>query len=239
MSDYWDVPDEERHGRPGGGGTRPRKRVDLRRALLRLLSEQPRTGAQLIDELDRRSHGRWSPRPESVYATLQMLQDEGLVTIVESAEGKRLHDLTEAGRAEADQLAAGAGESRSDDAGEGSSSEDLMRAIADAARVFVSAAASADGEQRVKLVTALRQFRQAVLEAVPDAAERGAPPWGWIWGGGSGPGRGRRPWVPDVPDWLASFGAGGWPPRPGGWQRGWPPFGPGPGPDDEEDDEIR
>jgi DNA-binding PadR family transcriptional regulator len=236
MSDYWDGPDDERHGRAAGGAARSRKRLDLRRALLRLIAEEPRTGAQLIEEMDRRSAGRWTPRPESVYAMLQMLQDEGLVTIVESAEGKRLHDLTEAGRAEADQLAGRAGPGGSDDGGEGSSRDDMMRAIADATRVFVAAAMSAEGDQKASLVAALRQFRESVLAAVPDAADRGAPPWGWIWGGGSGPGRGRRPGIPDLPDWLSSFGAGGWPPRGRGWQRSWPPFGPGP--DDEDEDEM-
>lgn len=234
MSDFWENLGEE--GGPRRPDGRRKRRVDLRAALLRLLAEQPRNGAQLLDELDRRSGGRWSPRPESVYATLQMLQDEGLVTVVES-DGKRLHDLTDAGRAEAEQLAGGAGGTRPDEGGEGSSRDDLMRAIADAARVFVSAATSADGEQRAKLVAALRQFRESVLEAVPDADRSGAPPWGWIWGPGSASGRVRPPWAADIPDWLASFGARGWPPGGGGgWRRSWPPFGSGA--EDEEDDEV-
>jgi DNA-binding PadR family transcriptional regulator len=56
-------------------------------------------GYDLIRELERRSGGMWSPSPGSVYPTLQMLEDEGLVTGMEQ-EGKRVYSITDAGRAE-------------------------------------------------------------------------------------------------------------------------------------------
>jgi len=83
------------HGFGGPGGQRAR-RGDVREAVLRLLSEQPMHGYQIIQELSARSGGAWSPSAGSVYPTLQLLADEGLVTSEESA-GKKVFSLTESG----------------------------------------------------------------------------------------------------------------------------------------------
>jgi DNA-binding PadR family transcriptional regulator len=80
----------------GSGGGRAR-RGDVRAGVLRLLAEQPMHGYQVIQELSARSGGAWNPSAGSVYPTLQMLEDEGLVTSTESS-GKRVYELTEAGR---------------------------------------------------------------------------------------------------------------------------------------------
>jgi DNA-binding PadR family transcriptional regulator len=53
-------------------------------------------GYEMIQELDERTSGAWKPSPGSVYPTLTMLEDEGLVTAVES-DGKRRYTLTDAG----------------------------------------------------------------------------------------------------------------------------------------------
>ena len=79
----------------GHPGTRAR-RGDVRTAVLRLLSEQPMHGYQIIQELTTRSDGAWSPSAGSVYPTLQQLADEGLVTAEETA-GKKVFSLTETG----------------------------------------------------------------------------------------------------------------------------------------------
>ncbi len=86
-------------GHPGFGGPGMRaRRGDVRPAILRLLSEQPMHGYQIIQELSARSGGVWSPSAGSVYPTLQMLADEGLVSSAEDA-GKKVFSLTEAGMA--------------------------------------------------------------------------------------------------------------------------------------------
>jgi DNA-binding PadR family transcriptional regulator len=54
-------------------------------------------GYQIIQELSERSGGAWNPSAGSVYPTLQLLEDEGLVTS-EQASGKRVYGLTDAGR---------------------------------------------------------------------------------------------------------------------------------------------
>ena len=53
-------------------------------------------GYQIIQELSARSGGAWSPSAGSVYPTLQLLADEGLVDAEETA-GKKVFSLTDAG----------------------------------------------------------------------------------------------------------------------------------------------
>ena len=59
-------------------------------------------GYEMIQEIAERSGGAWKPSPGSVYPTLQMLEDEGLITS-ESEGGKKLFALTEPGRTAADE----------------------------------------------------------------------------------------------------------------------------------------
>lgn len=92
-------------GGPGmrGGGRRGRRRKgDVREAVLALLAERPMHGYEMLAELEERTEGVWRPSPGSVYPTLQMLEDEGLVT-GEKAEGKRMYALTDAGREHVEQ----------------------------------------------------------------------------------------------------------------------------------------
>jgi DNA-binding PadR family transcriptional regulator len=74
-------------------------RGDVRAAILVLLAEEPMHGYQIIQELSERSGGVWRPSPGSVYPTLQLLEDEGLIRS-EEAEGRRVFHLTDAGKAE-------------------------------------------------------------------------------------------------------------------------------------------
>jgi DNA-binding PadR family transcriptional regulator len=58
-------------------------------------------GYEMIQELEARTGGVWRPSPGSVYPTLQLLEDEGLIA-GEEGEGRRRFTLTDAGRAEAE-----------------------------------------------------------------------------------------------------------------------------------------
>ena len=71
---------------------------DVRAAVLVLLAEQPMHGYQLIQEIAEHSGGVWQPSPGSIYPVLQQLEDEGLV-LIEQTEGRKVANLTEAGRA--------------------------------------------------------------------------------------------------------------------------------------------
>ena len=69
--------------------------------MLALLKDRPMHGYEMITEIGERTDGAWRPSPGSVYPTLQLLEDEGLIAAQESS-GKRLFTLTDAGRAEAE-----------------------------------------------------------------------------------------------------------------------------------------
>src|SRR5262245_59324577 len=100
----------DRRGRPGrhyemamaarrrGGGRM--RRGDIRTALLAALSEGPGHGYDIMQALEEKSGGAWRPSPGSVYPTLQLLEDEGLVRSFER-DGKRIYEITDAGREEA------------------------------------------------------------------------------------------------------------------------------------------
>jgi len=84
-----------------GHGYGPRghraRRGDVRSAILILLGEKPMHGYEMIQELEERTGGRWRPSAGSIYPTLQLLEDEGMVR-ADDVEGKRVFDLTDAGR---------------------------------------------------------------------------------------------------------------------------------------------
>ncbi|GLZ31302.1 hypothetical protein Lesp02_34900 [Lentzea sp. NBRC 105346] len=71
----------------------------MRAAVMHLLAERPMHGYEMIQEIARRTDGQWTPSPGSIYPTLQMLADEGIVTAVEE-DGKKLFTLTDATAAE-------------------------------------------------------------------------------------------------------------------------------------------
>ncbi len=92
-------------GRGGGPGGR-RRRGDVRLGLLLLLkSDGPANGYQLIQGLAEKSEGNWTPSPGSVYPTLSVLQDEGLISGTQKeGESGTTFALTPQGDAYIDEL---------------------------------------------------------------------------------------------------------------------------------------
>lgn len=91
----------------GFGGLGPKRRMkkgDLKFILLRLLADEPMHGYELIRRLEEESRGLYSPSPGSVYPTLQLLEDQGLVSSQQS-DGKRVYRITDDGRAFVEQHA--------------------------------------------------------------------------------------------------------------------------------------
>jgi DNA-binding PadR family transcriptional regulator len=96
----WGAGPGERGHRRGGRGSRP----NVRPAVLALLLERPMHGYEMIQELESRTGGIWRPSPGSIYPTLQLLEDEGLIE-AETSGGRKAYTLTDAGRAEAETAA--------------------------------------------------------------------------------------------------------------------------------------
>ena len=159
------------------GGSAPRARAgrgDVRTAILALLSEEPRHGYQIIQDITERSGGAWKPSPGSVYPALSALQDEGFVDD-EKIEGRRVFALTEAGRAHvaerADELShvfdANSGEA---EAGEVTDLRQLLFSVGAAA---VQVVTTGSPEQVAGARTVLAQARRDLylLLADDDATE--------------------------------------------------------------------
>lgn len=78
------------------------RRGAVRTAVLAVLLEKAGYGYEVIQALDEKSRGSWRPSPGSVYPTLRTLEQEGLVRSDERG-GKRVYEITPAGRREANQ----------------------------------------------------------------------------------------------------------------------------------------
>ncbi|MEE6271142.1 PadR family transcriptional regulator [Streptomyces diastatochromogenes] len=146
-------------GGRGRGGPRGRaRRGDVRASILALLKDRPMHGYEMIQEIAERSGGAWKPSPGSVYPTLQLLEDEGL--IVSSSEGgKKLFSLTEAGRAEAD----GGSAAPWEDAGRGVDWEamnEIRKAGGGLVEAFRQVWATGSPEQREKAMAVVNKARK-------------------------------------------------------------------------------
>ncbi len=85
-------------GAQGFGAGRKLASGDLQLVILALLAEAPRHGYEIIKALEERSGGFYSPSPGMVYPALTYLEELGHATV--EAEGtKKLHRITETGRA--------------------------------------------------------------------------------------------------------------------------------------------
>ena len=88
-------------GRPRGRwrGGRMFEQGDLRYVILHLLEEKPRHGYEIIKALEEKFGGAYAPSPGTVYPTLQLLEDLGYARMMPIAEGKKVYEITDAGRA--------------------------------------------------------------------------------------------------------------------------------------------
>lgn len=81
------------------GGGRMFEQGDLKLVVLRLLEERPRHGYDIIKALEDQSGGLYSPSPGAVYPTLQLLEELGHARAVDEGGGRRIYEITDAGRA--------------------------------------------------------------------------------------------------------------------------------------------
>lgn len=87
----------QQHGRrPGRGRGGRAGRGDLRHVILVLLGAEPMHGYQLITTIAEKTEGNWTPSPGTIYPTLSMLEDEGLISISHEL-GRKMARLTDEG----------------------------------------------------------------------------------------------------------------------------------------------
>lgn len=141
------------------------RRGDVRAALLIALLDGPGHGYELIGRIEAKAEGRWRPSPGSVYPSLQALADQDLVTSTEH-DGKRVFELTEAGRAEADERIATEGLPWVENRSERGELHDELRNLHLAAK---QAAVIGRPETTTQATAILRDARKALYRLLADA----------------------------------------------------------------------
>lgn len=88
------------HQTPRGGRRRRQffESGEVKYVILRLIKDKPRHGYQVIKALEEETGGWYTASAGTVYPTLQLLEDQGYVRIVET-EGKKVYHITAAGEA--------------------------------------------------------------------------------------------------------------------------------------------
>ena len=71
---------------------------DLQLIILALLSEKPRHGYEIIKSIEEHSSGIYTPSPGVVYPTLTMLEDLGYARAMPEEGGRKIYEITDAGR---------------------------------------------------------------------------------------------------------------------------------------------
>jgi DNA-binding PadR family transcriptional regulator len=133
----------------------------LRLYLLKLLSEGPKHGYELIRLLENRFLGLYAPSAGTIYPRLQRLEAEGLVTHV-AAGGRKVYEITEAGRAELTQRQA------------------EVAALEAEIHASVADLSSLAGEIQQEVRGSVRDIKRELREATRQArASRERPPWAY------------------------------------------------------------
>ncbi|MCY7280643.1 MAG: PadR family transcriptional regulator [Sphingomonas bacterium] len=90
-------------GRGGPGGRGGRRRMfesgELRLVLLKLIADEPRHGYDLIRALEQMTGGDYAPSPGTIYPTLTLLQDMGLIAEQADDRPRKAFAITDEGKA--------------------------------------------------------------------------------------------------------------------------------------------
>jgi DNA-binding PadR family transcriptional regulator len=116
-------------------------------------------GYEMITELETRTGGIWRPSPGSVYPTLQLLEDEGLI-VSEEIEGRKRFALTDAGRSAAQEAGPAPWERPGDD--------DLVRNLHE----LREAAGGAMHALRQVMTSGTEEQRRRAVEVIVEARKK-------------------------------------------------------------------
>jgi DNA-binding PadR family transcriptional regulator len=123
-------------------------------------------GYEMIQEIKERSGELWTPSPGSVYPTLQLLADEGLIND-EGSGSRRLYALTEEGRAAAEKIGTPPWEEIARDADP--RDVNLRDAIGQLMGATVQVAHAATDAQKKRAVEVLNEARRALYAILGEA----------------------------------------------------------------------
>jgi DNA-binding PadR family transcriptional regulator len=154
-------------GRGHAGPGRRSRRGDVRAAILTLLAERPMHGYEMIQEITERSGELWRPSPGSVYPTLQLLVDEGLITD-EGQGSRRLYALTDDGRTAAAAIETPPWEQIARDADP--KDVNLRDAIGQLMGATVQVAQAATDSQKTRAVEVLNEARRELYAILGEVA---------------------------------------------------------------------
>lgn len=140
------------------------RRGDIRTAVLAVLTEGPGHGYDVMQNLEEKTGGAWRPSPGSVYPTLQLLEDEGLVRSTER-DGKRVFEITDTGRAESAERIEQAGGTPWELAGKGPKrNREVRDAFAQLFQAFKQIAAVGSPEQIERAITLVNDTRKQLYQ---------------------------------------------------------------------------
>ncbi|CPR11007.1 PadR family transcriptional regulator [Mycobacterium bohemicum DSM 44277] len=117
-------------------------------------------GYEMIQQIAERSNELWRPSPGSVYPTLQLLDDEGLISASESEGSKKLFELTEEGRAEAGKISTPPWEEIAEGADPGHIN--LRAAVGQLFGAVAQSAHTATADQQQRVVEILNTARREI-----------------------------------------------------------------------------
>ena len=151
------------------------ERGEIRYVILDLLKDKPRHGYSIIQELEKKSHGFYTPSSGTIYPTLQLLEDQDLITS-DQKDGKKVYAITELGlkflkdhEAELEQM-----QERVRGRGPWGVHNDLMNEMREGmgqmARLVFSKASdgSLNSEKKEKLRAAFNKFREEVEKIISE-----------------------------------------------------------------------
>ena len=143
------------------------QRGDIRTAVLAILTEEPGHGYDVIQRLEEKTDGAWRPSPGSVYPTLQLLEDEGLVRSVER-DGKRVFEITEPGRQEAAQRIEAAGGTPWEIAGNDDGGGDFRNNVRQLVVAATQVKRAGNQEQVERMLEILKRARKEIYTMLAD-----------------------------------------------------------------------
>lgn len=70
----------------------------IRYHVLEMLNERPRSGSEIMIEIENHTGGFWKPSPGSIYPLLARLQEKGYINELSAEDGLKRYELTKNGK---------------------------------------------------------------------------------------------------------------------------------------------